>query len=1568
MSRLRKSLSVFLAVMMVLSVIPFSNYLSAKAVDTTMPMSNYAIVVGDLMAANGYGTDWAPANTKGLMKTYTNGIYETTLDLKPKADGTAYGYKIAMNGSWSESFGSGSDNISLAITKEQKVTFRLDYLNQKVYDSVNNPDQFKTSASLVGTLNNWNPADSNYDLDYVGGGFYTKTFTIPAGSHEYKVAYNHAWSQGEIGSNVALKLDADTQVTFLANPTLGICEDSINHKEILANPSIVGSVRNSGSDATNADATAKGFEFSYLADNGLYAYSAVLPAGTYSYQVANNYSATGLMPASPVSVTVPKDGYVIFVCDEVNGKVYDSINNPDEIANILGIVKPVATYPLINSAGTVTFKYNAPDAKSVYLEGDMTYWADGKKLMTKDSDGNWTITMRVGDAAANLEYMFVVDGKEVTDPQNKNVDASTGHSVLQFPAFKGRQVVLAGTLQMAAGDAGNWNPAGAKSQFTYQGNGVYKLTIKDVPAGDYQYKIAIGGSWAENYGVGGAAGGSNVAVTVPSKEDISFIYDDDNHLVVDTVNNKILTISLNSSETGNVAMTNDDLSGIYKATVTLNKGTYSDFSISYDGKTYQVGNFTVNLDNRKVIVSFDPISKTAFTDISSKDINTSEVYFNSKDSQYKNPYGADTQNTPVTFNLKCAKDDLASAKLVVIDKSSNDSVIIVDMSKNGTFDDTHDKWTCTFTPTEKGLYKYYFVLSNGEQVKAYGDDDGLFGAGKTADIGQVGYYDLNVCEEGFKTPDWLKNAIIYQIFPDRFFDGDTSNDTVEKVARGTTPYEFHDSWYEEPVGANDLFGGDISGITQRLDYLKALGVTTLYLNPISESISSHRYDTTNYEEVDPFLGKLDDFVALINAANKDGMHVLLDSVYNHVSDDSIYFDRYGKYVSAGKPLGAYQYWSNVYDLMNSKNVSQSDAEAAVQTAYKAFGITDFHYKDWFIINNVKDDKGTSSEHYDYSGWNGNDSMPEIQALNGSEKNVGSWKDEILAGNNSNTAYWLNEGANGFRLDAADQVSDDTWATFRDYVKSVSNDDAIVGEIWTDGSKYLLGDEWDSVMNYRYQTGLLDFLRGTKSSIVSANELDLVHEQTPEQAFEAMMNLVGSHDTARIATVLSGDTTNPAKAADAKTINLMKLVALMQMTYPGAPTIYYGDEIGMTGQNDPNCRRAMTWGEGNQSLVERYALLANIRNSYDVLRTGSYKTVDTTSQSDILSYVRSNSTDNALVVVNRGAAQDSVTLNVSGLIPDGTKLYDAAGDGSKAYTVDKGAVTVSVGAVDGLVLVTNYKKVTVNYDALKPAYDSSYKVSARNYETAQAQTTDSLKTVTDAKNNGEAIVDVTSTENNANLVSVALEEGLLPTFTTDTASLSLTDKATAEYINEQGYTSLTFTAVTPNASETSAINKAAAAGGSTVLTALSLSLKANGVDLGSRLYNGACLTTNLGSSFDGKTVYLYYFNQTTGKMELVDSDTVSDGVAAFAIKHLSTYFVTDSEIKVADNNSGNGGSGNGSTSNNTSTSTSTSTTASSTTQTKVSNPSTGAESMPFAPIIVFDVLSIGAFAFIKKKRS
>ena len=406
------------------------------------------------------------------------------------------------------------------------------------------------------------------------------------------------------------------------------------------------------------------------------------------------------------------------------------------------------------------------------------------------------------------------------------------------------------------------------------------------------------------------------------------------------------------------------------------------------------------------------------------------------------------------------------------------------------------------------------------------------------------------------------------------------------------------------------------------------------------------------------------------------------------------------------------------------------------------------FRSWFNVtqetlkddneNDVTDNIGLRAGKtvYGYEGWWGYDSMPVIKATNGSEYQTGNWAEEII-GNDDGTSvgqYWISEGSDGWRLDVANEVSDETWQNFRNSVKALNNGDAvIIGEIWTDATDYLLGDMYDSVMNYVFRNAVLGYAKGGSASDATA-ALERIRERYPEEAFYAMMNLVGSHDTTRLLSYLDGvdDDRNQKEIDKAfptyeNTTDTAKqrqyLVAFLQFTYAGAPTIYYGDEIGMTGADDPDDRRAFTWGKGNKDLVTWYAKLADIRSQYSALRTGSVEPIDVNDDA-IMGYVRSDDNDIITVLGNNADSAKEITVSI------GTNATSKITDivSGTSYDVKDGKVKVNIPAYRGVILASDVKSVSVDEAALAPAYDSSYVEEVKTPATTIAldKTTASLK--------------------------------------------------------------------------------------------------------------------------------------------------------------------------------------------------------------------------------------------------
>ena len=1338
-------------------------------------------------------------DTLNTLNLYNNGVYEAKVAL-PAGESTA---TLLINGEET----SLSDTVTLDAAGD--VYFRLQ--NGELKDSVN--ETIVHTAAWVGTLDgfsylkdasdpesaytirSWTPADENAELDYIGGGIYERTFYMNAVETdtkvEYKVAFDDDWgySIGKDGNNAEITIPAGTtSVTIFCDEINGKLYDSVSSEPInitqnegtVTKPAFCTTVSLIGSARDNDawEAGVKGYEFTQISDT-LYLYQKVFNKGTYNYKAIFDYT-NWYEKKDDISLNISEDNTnVVFLYDASTEGLYDTVNNPSDVAQYLGMQAAPAKAEIVSKGnGDVEFITVADDAENVSLVyGIKSEVEADEKALTKVSckktgNGGYSSgAISFGDAKAEIVYYYEVDGEKVLDGAAEKVTVGAyDYSVYEKPEYAGRTVSIPGTLPS---DDGNWNAA--SNVMTYKGNGMYEYTFKDVPAGNYEYKIALDKAWTENYGADGIQGGSNIALTVPDTQDVTVYYNDYTHLTATSVDYIIADVSLSGSgiEDG-TKLSDSGLTGIYTASVDLGKGTYSDIKLTYNEKEFEFSEFKLEAA-KSVTFYFDPVSEIYYCNASDQAIETENVKYDSKDIEFKNPFGAVATGEDVTFKIQTG-EDITSVKLVIKGMEKNN----LEMKKDGEAVDGIQKWTVTTKFSQIGANTYYFAISNGFSVSIYADDDGNYGTGTVTDLTNIKPYDLIVYKAGYETPDWMKNAVIYQIFPERFYDADESNDKAQISARGTENYEYVNDWYTLPenpeqeeritkeeyeaAGAfygdgnwsNEIYGGDLKGITERIDYLKALGVNVIYLNPVFSSISSHRYDTSDYTKIDPILGTLGDFEELVNIAKENNMHVVLDGVFNHVSDDSIYFDRYYKYLEAGTDkVGAYPYWAYVYDTMSEKDVSIDEAQTIAKKYFEdKYGITDFSYTEWFNVtqdtlkdddkNEVKDSIGQRAGKavYGYEGWWGYDSMPVIKSTNGSEYQTGNWGEKIIGNDDktSVTQYWLEKGSNGWRLDVANEVSDETWQNFRKSVKALDDDNVIIGEIWTDASKYLLGDMYDSVMNYVFRDAVIGFAKGG-SAQDAMNTLERIRERYPKEAFYAMMNLVSSHDTSRVLSFLDGigddredKTINGAFPRYETTSDLAKqrqyLVAFMQFTYAGAPTIYYGDEIGMVGADDPDDRRAFEWGKGNKELVTWYATLAQIRNSYAALRTGTVEPFETGCD-NVMSYVRGDDTDRMIVLSNNSSDEQEITIDTENLGVSASELTDLI-SGSR-YTVSDGKVTVTVPALKGVILTNDVKTISVNTDDLAPAYDPSYIIEVRKDTVADDEKKDDTSKAEDVKN-------------------------------------------------------------------------------------------------------------------------------------------------------------------------------------------------------------------------------------------
>ena len=434
-----------------------------------------------------------------------------------------------------------------------------------------------------------------------------------------------------------------------------------------------------------------------------------------------------------------------------------------------------------------------------------------------------------------------------------------------------------------------------------------------------------------------------------------------------------------------------------------------------------------------------------------------------------------------------------------------------------------------------------------------------------SDLNSSKAFRLLVYNKDFSTPEWAKGAVMYQIFVDRFCKGN-------KKVPIRNDSKINNDWYDgipefaakngDPIENNMFFGGTLWGVVEKLDYLKGLGVNIIYLCPIFKAFSNHKYDTGDYETVDEMFGGEEAFHELVKQAKKRGMHIILDGVFNHTGDDSKYFNRYGKYES----VGAYQ---------------SEDSE----------------YSDWYNFEEFPDK---------YEAWWGIEILPRLMGDNPKVM-------DYFLSDNGIVRKWIKMGISGWRLDVADELSENFLEELNRAAKQEKKDALIIGEVWENAAdkvsygkrrKYFRGGQLDSVMNYPVKYAIIDFVKD-KNAEKFYNSVTDIYSSYPQCCSDVLMNLVGSHDTERILTILGGDSPEGKTTAELSTkkmtpeqlsdgIRKLKVASVLQFTLPGIPMIYYGDEAGLEGYHDPFCRKPYPWGRENTELVNHYTRLSHIK--------------------------------------------------------------------------------------------------------------------------------------------------------------------------------------------------------------------------------------------------------------------------------------------------------------------------------------------------------------------------------------
>ncbi len=566
--------------------------------------------------------------------------------------------------------------------------------------------------------------------------------------------------------------------------------------------------------------------------------------------------------------------------------------------------------------------------------------------------------------------------------------------------------------------------------------------------------------------------------------------------------------------------------------------------------------------------------------------------------EYKKPFGAVSIGTKVSFTLHIPSEmEIECPRLFFA--FDGEAAVEYKMKKTATKKD-RELFSVEVKTQKVGLHFYWFDLYKDWQ-KIY---RGRFGNGYMTQ-GDGEWFRLFVHQKEYDVPEWLVGGTMYQIFPDRFYDAIPDKvmpfpDRILRPNKDGEPY----FWANEiPEGHlnQDYFGGDFEGIKQKLPYLESLGVTCIYLNPIFEAHSNHRYNTADYLNADPMLGTNEEFSELCAAAKERGIRIILDAVFSHTGDDSIYFDRNARY-------------------------GQNGAYHSIASPYRS----------WYIFH--------PDYPFGYRCWWGFSTLPEVNESN-------PYYRDFICGKGGVIDHWLSLGASGFRLDVADELPDDFIEDIRRAIKSHGKDFYLVGEVWEDATtkvsydyrrKYLHGDHLDSVMNYPFKEAVIEFVKSGDSSGPMERIMQIV-ENYPNKALACAMNFLSTHDTMRALTEIAGDPIanhdrywQSGRVITGERLSfgkrLVRLAYALLFTLPGVPCVYYGDEVYMQGYKDPFNRGYYDWLQTDNTLRDEITKLSKLRRDNKLFKYGGMQVLETSL--GFTAFRRFEKTKEILVLVNR----------------------------------------------------------------------------------------------------------------------------------------------------------------------------------------------------------------------------------------------------------------------------------------------------------------------------------------------
>ncbi len=1086
-------------------------------------------------------------------------------------------------------------------------------------------------------------------------------------------------------------------------------------------------------------------QLAYEASDDVWQGTWTVPAGNWEYKATlnnkwdENYGANAQQNGSDIALNLAAPTPVKFYYDHKSHWI--TSNQNVQIATAPGSYQSEIGCPGDWQPDCLRSWLQDPDGDGVYSFSTTAIPAGSYEVKVAINE-SWDVNYGAGGVQNGANILFNVPGA------NYRVTFSydgVSH-VLSVNVESVLTVTLVGSLQSELGCSGDWQPECAATNLNYDSNDDVYQRAFTVPAGNWAYKAALNYSWTENYGANAQQNGSDIPLNLAAPTPVKFYYDHKSHWITDNRNSVIAVVPGSfQSELGCSSdwdpgclrswLQDADGDGLHTfATTALPAGNYEakvalneSWDVNYGAGGVQNGSniaFTVPFNNASVTFTYNATTHLLSIQVAQTDNNVEwdGLRHDSRDLLYRTPGGAVPAGTPVTIRFRTFHNDVTGVTLRVYDLNAGAQQFYpmsqvasdVDCYQPGLGSRTCDFWSVTLNSASPNNYWYRFVVTDGTDTDYYADNTAALdgGLGATSDDMVDRSYALLFYDPAFSAAAWARSAVIYQIFPDRFRNGRADNDPhtsdvryddpVLKLSWGVLPegycrnyadanancpWRFDDTppdsspTKESPRG-RDYFGGDLKGVDQNLDYLKSLGVTALYFNPIFDAASNHGYDTQDYYKIDPYFGTQKDWENLVKHANQLGLRIVLDGVFNHLSSDSPFFDRYHHYPTVG--------------------------------ACESFSSP---YRSWFTFHNVAEGAGACVDSQgrpnsaNYDGWFGFDSIPVIN------KTLPEVQAYFLTGSNSVSRNWLNQGASGWRLDVMGDASfpNGYWEQFRTVVKGDHADALIISETWQKDStllRMLRGDRADTTMNYRLRDAVIGFLtpgnfdsKGFADSgrLIAPSEFAArvlsIREDYPNAAYYSLMNLLDSHDTERLLwTLTPGAETTADKELNAGNLaagkQKQKLASLIQFTMPGAPTVYYGDEVGLTGDDDPDDRRTYPWADGGGSpdanLFSHYQALAQLRKQNSALVDGDLRVLLADDAADSLAYGRKTNAQAAIVVVNRGGNPQTLNIPVTGYLPNGTTLnlaYGVGNAGGGTATVSGGLLHVTLSPHSGLLLIT-----------------------------------------------------------------------------------------------------------------------------------------------------------------------------------------------------------------------------------------------------------------------------------------